>query len=865
MPSLPSSLNALRPVLGVLLGHLRRSPGTALGTIAAMAAGVAVFVAIFLAGEAARSSFVSAVEAVAGKATHEVSAESGIPEKRFSEVSQHPSVLHAQPVVEGRARALAAHTKSQRRTIQASPLRLLGIDPLFVGPFFATPKEKPVIPSEAIDRFLTEPGMVVLSQPWAAEAGVSVGDVIEVGVSGHIGKLTVMGIYPLMFLGEAARDTAVVDIATAQELFGRIGKLDRIDLILQKNAEEPFRSSLQKSESLKRPVQRGESVAKMVEAFRLNLLALGFLALMVGALLIFNAAQYSVIRREGLLGQLRSLGVTRPVMLLAVLGEVVLFGLLGAVLGITLGTALAQTLVQSVTETITNLYAFVHVDSAPLSWPFALAMILGAGFLSALAGFFPALDAARTEPRMVGLRSHKENTYRVRLPRLLLLAVFGALVAAGGVFSPFGTWWPGLVAALGCLTAGAALLPLIMNGMLPKLKQSGERLGALHLALASGALHRSLSRTGGAAAALSTALAMTIGVIVMVYSFEMEVRTWIRSAIQADIYLSDAAGSVQRNNARVPDEALQLVRTLKGVRAIETLRGLEVALEANEHSGSIFFCGADWSEPESRAMLDFVAGDPDTAFRRALKGDALISEPFANRYGKHIGDSFEVLGRQGRRAFKVAGIFRDFSYDRGFAVTGIKPFLETFDDPGARNARIYLKSGYNVDEVATEIRRTVADRFFLNVRSNLQLRDRILEVFDATFAVTYLLQFIATFIALAGISITLFSLFLERAHEIATLRALGAEVGYITRLFATESLVMSLFPILLSLPLGAILAWVLIDVVNLRSFGWTITFRWPWDSVLLTCLFALGAACLATLVPWVLARRQSIALALREE
>ena len=855
-------MNALRALCAVFFGDLRRSPGAALATLAAMAAGVGVFVAVYLAGAAAESSFVSAVEAAAGKATHEITSPAGLDERRLPDFVSFDGVEAVQPVVEGRALLREIQHAGAAREASASPLRLLGVDPFFVGPFLSAEGGDPVVPRDLFTRFLTEPGACVLPKRWADEAGVNSGDALTLVASGKRHVLRVLTIYDLQVLGEAARDTALVDIASAQEIFGMSGRLTRVELILREDAKPSLAHALTPGEQLQRPARRGERVGKMIEAFRLNLLALGLLALVVGALLVYNAAQFRVVRRAGLYGQLRCLGVTRPQLMAAALGEVVLLGFLGGGLGLAAGTALAQGLVTPNAQTVTELYAFVRVDAAKLDPLTGLLVVLAACAVAAAAGFFPALDAARTPPRLVGLRSHGEQRFRAQLPRLLLGAAGCGVVLAAAVYAPLRGFWPGFVAAFALLGLGAALLPVVMALVLPVARRMGEHAGLTGLALAAGALDRSLSRTGGAASALGAALAMTVGVIVMVHSFEQEVRGWIVQAIRADIFVADAAEQSSRETTRIPPEALDLIRATPGVLAIDTLRAVEVPYGDR----TIRVVGVELPTAESRARFQFIEGD-ERALDEALAGAAIISEPLANHYGLRLGDFLELpgAGPGGRVRLRVAGVFRDFSYDRGYALTGKAPFIAAFGDPGVANTAVYVEPGVNLEDVARRLREQFRGRFALVVRSNADLRARILEIFERTFAITYLLQVVATVMALAGTAVTLIGLFLERAREVATLRALGTTLAGIGKLFAAESLLMALFPCLLALPLGAALGWVLIHVVNLRSFGWTIGFAWPWPQVLATCGLAACASLLATLAPLALARRQSIAAALREE
>jgi putative ABC transport system permease protein len=598
----------------------------------------------------------------------------------------------------------------------------------------------------------------------------------------------------------------------------------------------------------------------MIDAFRLNLLALGGLALVVGALLVFNAAQFAVIRRDRLLGQLRTLGASRRALLTATLTETTLFGLLGGLLGLALGGFLAHGLVRAIGRTITDLYAFVNVDISGLSRGANVAILVGSGLVAAFAGWFPALDAARTAPRMVGLRSVGEATYRLRLPLLAGLGAGAVVLATAAILLPTRSWWPGLVAAFSLIAAGACWTPPFMGWLLPKTQEATESWGWLLPPMATGAVYRSLSRTGGAAAGLGVALAMTVGVLIMVGSFERELDRWIDQAIQADIFVGDVSQRQARDEARVPAAAVDELRNTPGLRGIDLLRAVEIPLGQR----SVRFAGVEWSLPEAR-RFEILEGDPKRAYDLALAGAVLISEPLARHHRLGVGDRLPLSGRSGPVELEIVGVFRDYSYDRGLALTGAGRFLELFGELGVRNVALYLEPGIDREETVQSLRQRLAGRYALEIRSNGELREEVADIFHRTFAVTYLLQLIATMMALVGIAVTLFGLFLERGREMATLRSMGMELDGVRALFALESILMALFPVLISLPLGAALAWVLTGVINLRSFGWTIRYHVPWTAVFGTFALALVAGLVATVAPMILARRQSVALALREE
>lgn len=854
----------LRALLGVFAGDVRRHPASSLASVAAIAAGVAVFVAIALAGSAARSSFVDTVNAIAGRATHEVTRAGGLAEERFAELAVLDGVEAAQPVVAGRVGVLERERDGSRRELSAPPLYLLGIDPFRAAPFLGevtADGQERVIGSDEVDRFVTEPATVVVPRVWAEEAGVEAGDKLEVVAAGRRLRLDVIEIYELEVLGEAARDTALVDIATAQEVFDRVGRMDRVDLIVSDGAEEAVSARLAAGERFERPDRRGDRVARMMEAFRLNIQALGGLALVVGSLLVFSAAQFTVVRRMRLLGQLRCIGVSRRQLFAAVLGEVALLGLVGGIAGLGAGVWLAQGLVGSVARTVSDLYAFVSADVAPLDTATAVGVLIGATVTAIVAGWVPATDAAATPPGRVGLASREESRFRRAVPRLIATGLASALAGVLLIALPTQSIWVGFLAAFAFLMAGASLLPVIMRLILRPLRARAERGGRVLLALAAGALDRSLHRAGGSAAALGVALSMTVAVIVMIGSFEREVRRWVGDILRADLYIAEENAGRALAQSAIPVEAQRIIAGIDGVASVESRRSLEVPFADR----AVTVLGLDWRDPtaelEAKDLLETV-DDVPAIF---AAGGALVSEPLARKYGTGAGDILELPGRDGVCRFAVAAVYRDYARDSGVVVLSTETYVDNFGDTGIENLAVYVEEGGDVAAVAAAMRGALAESFLLRVRSNAELRREVLVIFDRTFRVTYVLQIIATVIALFGIAVTLVSLFLERSREIATLRAIGTPVSGIVRLFARESLLLASFPVALSIPLGALLAWVLIAIVNLRSFGWSIRYSWPVLSVATVLALALAAALLATLVPRALTRRQSIALALREE
>jgi len=153
----------------------------------------------------------------------------------------------------------------------------------------------------------------------------------------------------------------------------------------------------------------------------------------------------------------------------------------------------------------------------------------------------------------------------------------------------------------------------------------------------------------------------------------------------------------------------------------------------------------------------------------------------------------------------------------------------------------------------------------INIRSNRALRESSLEIFDRTFAITTVLQLLATIVAFVGILSALMALQLERTRELGMLRANGLTPGQLWGVVLSQTGLMGVTAGLLAIPVGVTLAAVLVFVINKRSFGWTLLFRLDGGLFAQALLVAVVAALLAGIYPAWRMSRTAPAVALREE
>jgi len=838
--------------------YLTRHPWLMSLSVLGVALGVAVVVGIDLANTSADRAFRLSAQRLTGKATHQVvGASRGLPASAYRRVRTEAGHRASAPVV-------AEYVRVPRA---GRPFQLLGVDPFAEGPF------RPYVGGAGasgdaagldLGAFMAGGNAALLSAPTARALGKVPGDTLTIAVDGAPHTLRVAGLLEPNDerTRRATRNLLVTDIATAQEVLGmggpRGGRLTRIDLILpeeeaaEKRAEARIRQAVPPGAQIRRSASRTETVEQMTRAFSLNLSALSLLALVVGLFLIYNTMTFSVVQRRPLLGRLRALGVTRREVFALVLGEAALVGAVGTACGLALGVGLAQGLVRLVTRAINDLYFVVNVQEVAVTpWVLAKGAALGMGATLA-AAYAPAREAARQEVSVVLQRSRAESAAQKWVPRLAAGGAVGVAVAGALLVLPSQSIWVGY-AALFCVLLAAALgAPAAVMAMARALRPAMEKVFGVLGKMAARGLRQSLSRTGVAIAALMVAVAATVGVGVMTKSFRQTVESWLSYSLQSDVYVQPPSLVFRRSTATLARGTADTLAQVPGVAGAHTVRRVEVASSAGPTQLVAIKPG-----PETQDTYRFKAGTPAQVWPRFRRGERLVivSEPYGYRTGTQVGDTLRLQTDQGREPFRVGAVFFDYASDRGVVTMSRATYDRFYDDRRVSGVALRAEAGLSADSLAARVRAAAPPGQELVVQSSRGLREASLEIFDRTFAITNVLRLLAVVVAFIGVLSALMALQLERRRELAVMRAGGMTPGQVGSYVTLQTGLMGLAAGILALPLGLALAYILIFVINKRSFGWTLQLEASPGILLQALLLALVAALLAGAYPaWTMAR-----------
>lgn len=855
----------LRTMYWFSLRNLRVHPFRVLAVLFGIAMGAAVFTSVRLAVDASMDSFTRTFDLLSGQADCTVVRSGG----RVTE--ELVATLWSQAAVEAASPLNSSYVAVSGR--DEEPFLMVGLDPILDYPL----RSWQIAPSSGDAsrtwlQVVTSPNTLLLSRRLAHQLGLGPGQTVTLEHVNQISQFTVVGILEEQGLSLVEGGyVAITDLATMQEFTGLQGWVDRIDLRLKPGTTplevENLRTLLPPGVRLEAPAETKESGQNMIHAYQLNLSMLSFVSLFVGMFLVYSLVSLNAASRRRELAILRSLGASPRMMFAMVICEGLILGLLGWFMAIPIGSFLVTYLVQGVSSTVTNLFVRVRVESLILNpWEILLSFSVTV-FVACVAAARPALLVTRIAPREAMMIHESaagtaQSHYRWSLLGLTLICLSWPLGKLPGL--P-GFPVAGYVSIL-CLVIGFSLLctPVLrwVGSSLPFLLR---RIAGEPAFLAARYMRDAGHRTAISVGALVTAMALFVALVIMVHSFRHTVAMWVYQTLAGDFFLRPKMAGINLYQDPLPSETVEGLKQIQGVE-IMPYRHLELRLE----KVSFEFEAVPFDTLLRHAQFLLLRGEMDKIRADLVQGSgALVSEVFMNQTGLGPGERFRVKLGAVALDLPILGVFRDYRTRGGIVYVDLSRFQGLTGDMAWSGARFFftkpaLDLKEATDRLRAEVLRCCARDHPIEMISGVELRKEILEIFDQTFAVTTVLLLIALVVAGLGITTTLTVLVLERIRQLNTLAAIGAGSGQIRSMIFWEALLMVITGEVVGLVCGFLMAHLLIDVINLQSFGWTFLYVVDWKALLVSLPLILATALVAALPAVRLVLKSSPALVLKE-
>ncbi|MEM6331655.1 MAG: FtsX-like permease family protein, partial [Planctomycetota bacterium] len=474
--------------------------------------------------------------------------------------------------------------------------------------------------------------------------------------------------------------------------------------------------------------------------------------------------------------------------------------------------------------------------------------------LALVAALAPAWEAASVAP----VEAARGGGTRASASRLrVLVAAALACLAAGFALTRLdaidGKPVFGFAAELLLLLGGAMLTPLALAGACRAVAwcyASFALPARAELRLATANLLGSLGRVSVSVAALAVALSMMMAIAIMVGSFRTTVTYWLESALSADLAVKPVMQSSAVSESRMSPRAVEIIRGDPGVE--EALWVTTRQTPVGDRTIRLAVTELGKALPQT-SLLFKRPPPPGLVASGEWDAHVLVSESYQLLFGADVGDAITLPTAAGPAEMTIAGVYFDYSSNQGAVLMDLAAYRRLYSasdpNPMPQSLSIRLKEGANPVTVRTRIVSQLGPDEQLYCVTNDEIRTEAMRIFESTFTVTYALQAIAIVVAGLGVASTLVTLIYERQRELGLMSLVGATARQVRRVVLFEAVILGAASQAVGILLGVVLAAVLVFVINVQSFGWTIQFHLPWAFFGVASLLVIGASALFGLYP----------------
>lgn len=818
-------------------------------TMSGIALGVGVYFAVGTANAALIDSLSLTVERLAGKSTLQVVAgDTGFPEQVLELVRATPGVLLAEPVIE-----VVVHTAYP----DDGSLLILGVDTTDDQQLRQFDFDRAQTQLADPLTFLAEPNSILLSRSFAAHYGLHTGDRLPLFTAHGRQDFTVQGFFePTGAAAVFGGNIAVMDVYSAQVIFGRGHNFDRIDLMNTPGTsvdelQSRLHARLSAGIEVVRPQVRGQALEHAVTAIRLGMSITSFIALLVGIYIIFNSFTIAVNQRWKEIGILRAIGVERRAVSMMFMGEALLIGLIGSVCGVAGGFFGAVVASKVLSGVATSIYGVTATAVAPAINPGLACESLALGLIVSLIGaWFPARAACRLDPILalhnIEIRQREAMLgWKRLLPGVLLVLLSSLLVAFAPARAEVGIQ---LSFAAFMLLGLTLMMPMFVQGTARLLRPAMDWAGGSEGALAVDAMIQAPRRSAATVGALMIGLMLVFSTGAYIQSYRHMIDRWSDQMLNSDLFVSTSA-TLHSTTYHFSEELGRRIGQLPEVQRLENIRftnilfrGETATVVAIEMDGFL-----------ARAAQAITGGDLQTARDALPSGKGLlVSRNFAARWGTRIGELLHLDTPTGALELPVVGIVDDYRSDKGSLFMDRALYKSKWQDAAVDVIDVSLKHGADAKAAKMHIQALTAGTEHALVYTNAEFRTRIADLVDQFFLLIYMQIMIAVGVAILGIANTLIISVSERRQEFGILRALGGLRSQVRKLVLLEAVAIAVVGVLVGALAALFNIQYMSHTISTALVGYNVPFIYPWRLILETLPAVIAVSLLAA---WLPARR----------
>jgi putative ABC transport system permease protein len=827
---------------------LWRQKGVFFLTLGGVAAGTAVVSAVLIANRASFESFQNAVSHVQGQTSYTVRSPSGT---LFSD-----RVLDR---LRGRVPSLPFRISpllTRNVRYQDRVFWVRGVD------FLASSDRVSTHPSfEGLTK-----GGAYLPPGGLKRFGITAGHTVTVLYGTKLVSFPVLGEVPRTVSSSLIpSNTFFMDIAWVQMRFGVPERLSRIDLSW-KGPDPGIREAAYWKSEVERTAGAGLSVvsrqdrkkefSRLLFSYRSNLFALSLVSLIVGMFLIYNTLSLLTLQNRRPFSTFRLIGATPGDIRAIVLMEGLLIGVLGGLAGLVFGHLLSRLTIQAVSRTLDTMYLPVGLLPTAGSMRHDLPVWLLTVGASVFSAYFPAREAMSVPPVLSQDRTTLERSRSHRTFLNFALGITSFLAGIWLLTLPPYRGFPlfGYLAALLWVFSAALSVPLVVRALSRILGYALSRLGGPFplFELALSYFRFGISRSGIAISSVMIGLAMMTGIVILVHSFERTLDLWITQNLVADLFVKPLSCRAAICNDPLDPEITEAIRSQPDVAFVARYASFPA-----RYKGSLIRIGfSELDRLPEKAPLSLITRHRNQVLKAFSRNEGvLISESFAYHSGKGPGDRVTLPTPYGPRTLRILCVYHDYSSEGGVVLFPYRDLGPLFGSSKVTNLSIFLKPGRTPDRVMDTLLNGLPGHPRLKIRSQPELRVRVMKIFHQSFAITYSLLGISLIISVIGVGNTLLMLLYERGYEFSLMRALGLAASDIRTILTMEAAMMATAGILMGLVLGTGVGWIIVDVINRQAFGWTILWVWPAGTIAWMAFLILSVATVSGALPFVVFRR----------